>query len=240
MRSLLDARSATLLKNVRLFRTLNPAEFESIASSAQRVVKEPHEDFFRQTQPARRIFVVNRGRVKLTQLTPEGYQIVVRYAGEGDMFGCVPLFGGNVYPATATALTRCETLAWDHQTIAQLMQESHQMMLNALEELGRELQDVRERYLSLATERVERRIARALLRLVQKAGKRTSKGVLIEFPLTRQDLAELTGTTLHTVSRILTRWGKDGLIVSGRRKVIIRNPHGLVAIAEDLHAEGQS
>ena len=92
-------------------------------------------------------------------------------------------------------------------------------------------------FLALATERVERRVARALLRLVGQAGTKTEGGVLIDFPLSRQDLAELTGTTLHTVSRILSSWEHKGIIESGRRRIVICQPHGLVTIAEDLAVE---
>jgi CRP-like cAMP-binding protein len=86
------------------------------------------------------------------------------------------------------------------------------------------------------TERVERRIARALLRLAHHAGRRVETGVEIDFPLSRQDLAQMTGTTLFTVSRTLSAWQGDGLILTRRRRVTIRQPHRLVRIAEDLPA----
>jgi CRP-like cAMP-binding protein len=86
----------------------------------------------------------------------------------------------------------------------------------------------------VATERVERRIAHALLRLVRQAGRRVEAGVEIDFPLSRQDVAEMTGTTLHTVSRTLSAWESQGIVESGRQQVVIRKPHALVAIAEDL------
>jgi CRP-like cAMP-binding protein len=94
--------------------------------------------------------------------------------------------------------------------------------------------DLQDRYRELATERVERRVARALLRLARQAGKRTDEGVLLDLPLSRQDLGEMTGTTLYTVSRILSGWEQNGLILSGRERIIIRRPHELVIIAEDL------
>ena len=118
-----------------------------------------------------------------------------------------------------------------------LMERFPSIAIKALELLGEELADIRSRYQELATERVERRVARALLRLVGQAGTKTEGGVLIDFPLSRQDLAELTGTTLHTVSRILSSWEHKGIIESGRRRIVICQPHGLVTIAEDLAVE---
>ena len=81
---------------------------------------------------------------------------------------------------------------------------------------------------------MERRIAHTLLRLIRYAGRKVDRGVLLDLPLTRQDLAEMTGTTLYTVSRVLSRWETEGIIESERQQVLVRIPHKLVAIAEDL------
>jgi CRP-like cAMP-binding protein len=94
-------------------------------------------------------------------------------------------------------------------------------------EVQGQLQDV-------ATERVARRVARALLRLAAQLGRKTEEGILIDLPLSRQNLAELTGTTLFTVSRLLSGWEAEGLLEVGRERVVIRAPHGLARIAEDL------
>jgi len=90
------------------------------------------------------------------------------------------------------------------------------------------------RYRELATERVERRLSRMIIRLANQVGKKTSEGVLLDLPLTRQDLAEMSGTTLFTVSRILSQWEAQGLVQAGREKLLIVFPYGLVRIAEDL------
>ncbi|HUG42992.1 MAG TPA: Crp/Fnr family transcriptional regulator [Acidobacteriota bacterium] len=222
------------LTRVRIFEGLDLEALESVAAAARSVQKEPEANFFVQGQKASKFFVVISGRVKVSQVTPEGHQIVVRYAGAGEMFGCVPLFGGDEYPATATAVTRCKALTWNRAAVDRLTERFPRIAINALELLGKELSGLRARYRELATERVERRIARALLRLVGQAGRKVEDGVLIEFPLSRQDLAELTGTTLHTVSRILSGWEQKGIVRSGRRRIVIRSPHGLVSIAEDL------
>jgi CRP-like cAMP-binding protein len=97
--------------------------------------------------------------------------------------------------------------------------------------------ELSDRLRELATERVARRVAHALLRLVRKAGRRTDRGVEIDMPLTREDIARLSGTTLFTVSRLMADWEEAGIVESGRERVTIRSPHGLVAIAEDLPAE---
>jgi CRP/FNR family transcriptional regulator, nitrogen oxide reductase regulator len=85
---------------------------------------------------------------------------------------------------------------------------------------------------SRSTEQVQQRVAHALLRLVKQSGKKTDEGILIDFPLSRQDIAEMTGTTLHTVSRILTAWEEQGLVKSGRQRVTVIEPHRLLSLAE--------
>ena len=79
----------------------------------------------------------------------------------------------------------------------------------------------------MATHQVDRRIAHAILRLLEQAGKETEDGVAIDFPLTRQDISEMTGTTLHSVSRCLSKWQRDGLVRSERRRVVVRQPESL-------------
>jgi len=84
----------------------------------------------------------------------------------------------------------------------------------------------------MSTEEVERRVAHALLRLANQGGRKTDEGILIDFPISRQDIAQMTGTTLHTVSRIMSAWETAGLVSSGRQKVVIRDPHKLYLLAE--------
>ncbi|HET8524865.1 MAG TPA: Crp/Fnr family transcriptional regulator, partial [Thermomicrobiales bacterium] len=105
-----------------------------------------------------------------------------------------------------------------------------------IQELAKRLREAEHRISELQAERVERRIARTLLRLASKSGIRTAEGVEITLPLSRQHLAELAGATLSTVSRVLSGWDRQGVIHARREKIIIAHPHQLVAIAEDLES----
>jgi CRP-like cAMP-binding protein len=95
------------------------------------------------------------------------------------------------------------------------------------------LEDIQSRYLELQTERVEQRVARALLRIMKQSGRKTNE-VLIDFRLSRQDLADYTGTTLYTVNRTLSSWEKKGWVRSGRERVIVADSHALVSFAETV------
>jgi CRP-like cAMP-binding protein len=90
----------------------------------------------------------------------------------------------------------------------------------------------------MSTEQVDRRVAHALLKLVGQSGRKTEDGLLIDFPLSRQDIAEMTGTTLHTVSRLLTAWEERGLVKSGRQKVTVVDRRRLLALAEGREEKG--
>lgn len=94
------------------------------------------------------------------------------------------------------------------------------------------MREAQTRMRELATERVERRIAHTLIRLADSAGHRVQDGLEIGFPISRQDIAEMTGTTLHTVSRILNAWQDQGLVTLGRQKVIVRDSRALAAFAQ--------
>lgn len=84
----------------------------------------------------------------------------------------------------------------------------------------------------MSAEEVERRVAHAILRLARQAGRRIEGGVQIDFPITRQDVAQMTGTTLHTVSRILSAWEDQGLVEGGRKRIVLRDAHRLFLLAE--------
>jgi CRP-like cAMP-binding protein len=98
--------------------------------------------------------------------------------------------------------------------------------------VGARLQDTQARVIELSNEQVEQRVAHALLRLAKQAGRKVDDGIEIDFPISRQDIAEMTGATLHTISRILSAWEHDGLIGGGRQRIVLRDPHRLQGLSE--------
>lgn len=190
--------------------------------------------FFHQGDAAKALYVLVSGSVKMTQIDAAGHQVVARVIGRGDMFGLSPVLARATYLMTADALVDSYAWTWDCATLKALMASHPRLLRNMLEVVGGWLVDLQDRLLEMASMRVEQRLARTLLRLVRQAGKRIDAGVAIDMPLTRQDLAELSGTTLYTVSRILSRWEGGGLVAIGRHAVTIVDRHGIVALAEDL------
>ncbi len=226
-----------LLAGIPLFHGLDAAGLAAAAADARLVRVAAGRSFFREGERARVFYVLDRGRVKFTQISAEGHEVILRVIGPGEPFGGVAAFVENAtYPVTARAVEPSEAHAWDGSRILALMHRFPTIAINAARMIAERHHELQRQHRELMTERVEQRIARALLRLADHAGRRVEGGVEIDFPLSRQDLAQMTGTTLFTVSRTLSGWQESGLISTGRRRIVIRQPHRLVRIAEDLPA----
>jgi CRP-like cAMP-binding protein len=227
-----------ILKNVNLFRDLKQAELGEVADIVISHKFKAGKYIFHEGDPAQQLYVLVDGRIKLTQVSLQGEQIILEHVSPGDAFGVVAVLSNIPYPASAFTINDSILLSWDYQLMNRLMERYPCITFNALRILANRIRDFQNRMLELSTERVERRIANALIRLARQTGKKTDSGILVDLPLTRQDLAELSGTTLYSVSRTLTQWEKSGLVRSKRAQVIITNAHGLVSIAEDLPKRG--
>lgn len=223
-----------LLDQCPSFRGLQVTDLQAVLQAAARRRVQRNAFFFHQGNPATAFYVLSQGEAKLTQVTPEGHQMLVRFVGPGECFGGIAALMNADYTLSAQAVEDCQALTWAGETLAQLMERYPRIALNVMAVQAGQYRQLLDRYQQLLTERVERRVARMLLRLAGQAGQKAEDGVLIGLPLSREDLADMTGTTLYTVSRILSRWERQGLVEAGRERVLIHQPHALVAIAEDL------
>ncbi len=189
--------------------------------------------FFFQGDPAEFLYVLTAGQVKLIQSNAGGQQVNLRTVYPWQMFGALGAVREEAsYPATAQALEDSTALAISGQVVKELMQTRPYLAMGLMQFMTIYLQEMQERYRELATERVQQRIARSLLRLTSQSGQKANDA--IELALSRQDFAEMSGTTLYTVSRVLTDWERQGIIASGREHIRILKPHELVRIAEGL------
>lgn len=229
-----------LIAQIPPFQHLHPAELQVVYQSAwlRRVEREVY--FYHQGDPAGAFYILVEGQVKLTEVTSDGQQILVRFVGPGEAMGIIAALSKAVYPLSAQALDDCLALTWDGEILEQLMERYPRMAIDGLRLVSQRWHELEERFRELATVRVERRIAQTLLRLVRQVGRKVEAGILIDLQLSRQDLAEMTGTTLYTVSRILSQWEQQGLVELGRERVLVRYPHGLTHLAEDLPSEPPS
>ena len=223
-----------LLESTRLFAGLGKDTIQAIASSGVIKAYSPDTYLFLQGDPAERIYILITGRVKLSQVTPEGQNVILRYVGPGEAFSVIAVLAEMKSPVSAEVVEPSRLISWNKDTFKDLMLRFPHLALNNLAVLAARTREFQDRIRELATERVERRIARTILRLARQTGRKVPEGILLGLSITRQEIAELAGTTLFTVSRTISQWENQGVIKAGREEIIILQPHQLVAIAEDL------
>ncbi len=221
------------VEELTLFQNLSPGDLQIILQSARQKRLNTDEFFFMQDDPAEAFYILTSGKVRLTQYTVDGQQLLLRIIVPVTPFGAVALAENEYYPVSAQAIEPCTALLWPKSVLNQLLNRFPQLAINALKILAEHVQEFQQRFTEIATQRVERRLARMILRLAHQTGVKTSRGIEVNLPLSRQDLAEMVGTTLYTVSRTLSQWESQGLIHAGREQIIILFPHGLVKIAEE-------
>ncbi|ACF03112.1 Crp/Fnr family transcriptional regulator [Rhodopseudomonas palustris] len=222
----------SMVAKLPLFAGLSRAELDAVLKEAQSIRVPKNGHVFEQGEDAHSFFVLLHGHVRASKVTPAGEQIVVRYVAPGETLGVAMAIGLNRYPATATAVDDSIVLAWPTAAWPRLVEQYPALATNTLRTVGGRLQETHSRVVEMSTQQVEQRVAHALLRLAKQSGRKVENGVQIDFPISRQDIAQMTGTTLHTVSRLLSGWEQKGLIESGRQKIVLREPHQLVVLAD--------
>lgn len=222
-----------VLNRCPLFREADSRAIHQAAQAASELPIATEEKLFHQGDEASHGYLLAWGRVRLDQATIDGRNVVIRHLGPGDMVGTVAMLRQKPYPATPVVVEDGMALYWSSGALSKIIVENPVISANTMELIGGRLEELHERLREVATQRVERRIASTLLRMVRQAGRRVENGVEIPFSLSRNEIAEMNATTLHTVSRTLAAWEQEG-ILSGKRTthLVITKPHRLVEIAE--------
>lgn len=222
------------LRRVGVFEQASDDDLNLVASHSIERSREEGEFFFFQGDPARFFYILTSGRAKLIQTSAAGQQVNLRTLGPWELFGALGAVRNEaVYPATAQAIESSTSLAMESFLLRDMMLTRPYLANGLMRLMTGYIQEMQSRYRELATEKVERRMARALLRLTTQLGIKNEQGG-IELDFTRQELAEMSGTTLYTVSRTLSEWERLGLVQAGRERVVILDPHRLVRIADEL------
>ncbi len=225
------AERVVLMCASALFAGLTRQECMEIASCARARVFARDELLFMQGQPVRNLVLLQTGSVKLTQLSPNGSEVILWMNGSGDAVG-VPAETPTVsHTCSARAMEQCRALTWEYARLQQLLNDYPQIRNNINKILSARLNELEERFREVATERVAKRLSLALLRLLKQVGKQCQGG--IEISLSREELAQMTGTTLFTISRILSRWSEEGFVLPRREAVLVRDAQRLVDVGSE-------
>jgi len=221
------------LKQVVVFQNATDDDLKLILENSITRSMEEGGFFFFQGDPADYLYVLTSGQAKLMQTNPNGQNVTLRTLYPWQMFGALGAVREMAsYPASAQTLEDSAALAIRSDFFHDMLETRPYMSFDLMQLMTSYIQEMQNRYRELATERVEQRVASTLLRLAAQTG--TKAGKEIELAFSRQDMAEMTGTTLYTVSRLLSEWERRGIIATGRERVSILKPHDLVRIADSL------
>lgn len=222
------------LKQVVVFQHATDEDLELILKNSITRSIEEGSFFFMQGDEAHYLYILTSGQVKLMQSNPNGQQVNLRTIYPWQMFGALGAVRTDeaTYPASAQTLEDSTALATPSLFLRSMLETRPYLSFDLMTLMTSYIQEMQARYRELATERVEQRVANALVRLAGQSGIRSDKEAGIELSFSRQDVAEMTGTTLYTVSRLLSDWERKGIIKTGREKILVLNPHELVRIAD--------
>jgi CRP/FNR family transcriptional regulator, nitrogen oxide reductase regulator len=222
-----------ILRRVPFFAGSSPAELSEINRLFHERGFEPGEPVIYEGDPAERFYVVAAGKVKLLRHANTGREILLDLLNPGEFFGSISPLSSEVYAETARAHTSVCTLSIDKDGLRSILSSRPAVALRVLELVTARLQEAQEMVRQLSAYSVEHRIAHTLLKLGDKFGERQQIGLLLQTPLSREDLAEMVGTTPESASRVLSQFQKNGLIESGRQWIAITDRAALEAFVEE-------
>lgn len=211
-----------------LFSGILPGDYTRIAAAARVKEFSRGEVLYLEGDSVRQVLLLTSGLVKLNKLGLSGTEVILRLGVPGDVLGAMGLFSGGNHCTTAQAFRECRTLVWDATAFKALVERFPVLHQNMGRILGGHLLELEERFREVATERVGPRVARQVLRLMAQIGKSVNGAV--EIGLSREELAQMTGTTLFTVSRLLSAWEARGMVRPRREAVAIFDVQFLRAV----------
>jgi CRP-like cAMP-binding protein len=196
------------------FRRLSREDLERLASIAVTKSYDKGEALFSEGDVPTYLHTISSGRVKVIKRMPSGKEVILEIMGPGDPVGAVVAYEGHPYPATAVAQERTESLLMPRSELFAMLERHPSVVRGFLSGMARRIVELTQRIPEVAGGRVETRFAVLFLKLMDKLGRTEGDGVFIPLSLSRQDLADLTGTTLETSIRVMSRWGKEGVVAT--------------------------
>jgi len=219
------------VSSVAMYRRLDAEDRLRLASVS--VVKDygRGDEIFGEADPADAFYVVTDGRVKVVKSTPTGKEIILEIFGPGDPLGAVMAYEGKPFPATARALEPTRCLVTPRESFFRLLTEHPSLVKGLLSGLTMRLVELTNRLANLAGARVEERIARLFLQKLDEMGRPERGGEFLPLALSRQEIADLAGTTIETAIRVMSRWSKSGLVQTEHEGFLVQDRAALEQMA---------
>jgi CRP/FNR family transcriptional regulator len=220
-----------LLRSSALYRNLSPEDAERLAAVSLAKTYEKGDTLFAESDSSDYLYTIISGRVKLIKMMPSGKEVIIEIFGPGDPVGAAVAFEGRPYPASAVAIEHTLCVLVRRPAFFSLLERYPSLVRSLLAGLAQRVVELTRRIPEVAGGRVETRFALLFLKLADRMGRPQAEGTFIPMALSRQDLADLTGTTVETSIRLMVRWSKDDLVRTEKDGFLILNRHGLEQLA---------
>jgi len=223
--------AVTFLRSSPVFANLPASEIEALAAVAREETRRAREYVFMEGDAADWLWLVRSGRIKIVRHSRAGRDVVLELLGPGEVFGGVAVIERRPYPAAAQATELSLVVKLPAAAIVTLAEGHPSVIREMALMMGRRLRAAHDSVRSLSVDPVEARVAAALLRLAEREGSQDTRGVTLPFHLTRQSLADMTGTTVETTIRILSRWSKRGILLDEKGHLLLTDLPRVRALA---------
>jgi CRP-like cAMP-binding protein len=219
-----------LLRTTPIFSRLSPADRKTIAEVADVRQFEKGETIFEQEAPSA-FYAITSGRVKIFKMMPNGKDVILEVFGPGDPLGAVAAYMERPFPASASALEDTTCVVIPRPAFFRLLESNPSLVRGLLLGLTTRLVELTNRLAELTGGRIEPRFARLFLKLANQMGRAERGGTFIPLALSRQELADMTGTTIETCIRIMSRWNKDDVVRTEKDGFVVLDEKDLARLA---------
>lgn len=228
-----ESEVEAVLKVTPVFRRLAPQDLRTIAQAASVRQYEKGQTIFEQDTPSDAFYTIASGRVKIFKMLPTGKDMILEVFGKGDPLGAVAAYDGRPFPASAVALEETVCVVIPRPVFFRLLEEHPSLVRGLMLGLTIRLVELTNRLAELSGSRIEPRFARLFLKLAGEMGRTDRGGTFIPLALSRQELADMTGTTIETAIRIMSRWGKEEIVRTEKDGFVIIDRRTLEATAAE-------
>jgi CRP/FNR family transcriptional regulator len=214
-----------------IFSRLGTEDRRRLALVARLQLYHRGEAVFAEGDPPEHFCTVVTGRVKVFKMTPAGKDVILEIFCAGDPLGAVAAYDGHPFPASAVAIEDSRVLLVPRQAFFTLLEQHPTLVRGLLSGLTHRLAELAIRLAELSGGRVEPRFARLFLKLAKEQGRPERGGTFVPVALSRQELADMTGTTVETSIRIMSRWGKHRVVVTEKDGFLVLDAAELETLA---------
>jgi CRP-like cAMP-binding protein len=220
------------IAKIPLFSSLSADEINEIGRCMETRAFKKRDTIFSEGDASNMFYVLVSGKVKMTKMSYEGKEIIIELISPGEFFGAFAALKGFPYPANAVAMADSTMLRIGRADLLRIIERFPNLMYMLTAHLSERVREFPDTLKSIALERVESRVSSLLLKLAQKTGIKTAdSGLQINMKLTKQDIAEMVGSTVETTIRVMSRFEKAGLIKVSGGRIVIRNKKELARIS---------